>query len=91
VTSSLIVGLTMLMCAAARLLAFLGYAVLATFEPFVRMLLSLLALGGFLTCVIYRFLAHDPRFPLWTMLLLSLSMCALSAAYSVVLRWLGRV
>ena len=88
--SGLIAGVRVLLRAAGRLLSFLVYAVLATFEPFVRVVLALLALGGFVTCGIYRFLLHDPHFPLWTMLLFSFSMCALSAAYTVVLRWLGR-
>ena len=86
----LIAGVTVLLSAAVRLLAFLLHALLATFEPLVRLVLALLALGGFLTCGIYRFLLHDPHFPLWTMLLFSFSMCALSAAYTVVLRWLCR-
>ncbi len=83
-------GLTVLLRVGGRLLAFLLYAVLGAFEPFVRVAASLLALGGLVTCGIYRFLLHDPYFPLWTMLLFSFSMCVLSAGYGVVLRWLGR-
>ena len=89
--SGLISGFIALLASAARLLTFLLYAVLATLGPFVRGLLLLLAIAGFLTCGLYRFLLHDPHFPLWTMLLFSISMCALSAAYAGLLRWLSRV
>ena len=87
--SGLLSGFAFLLIAAMRLLALLLHAVLATLGPFVRLGLSLLALGGFVTCLIYRFLLHDPHFPLWTMLIFSLSMCALSAGYAAVLRWLS--
>src|SRR5690349_17922956 len=88
--SGLTAGVTVLLRAGGRLLAFSLYAVLAAFEPFVKVLLTLLALGGFVTCAIFRFLHHYPHFPLRSMLFFSFSMCALSAAYSVVLRWLCR-
>jgi hypothetical protein len=88
--SGLLAGLTVLVRGGGQLLAFLLYAVLATLEPLVRVVLCLLALGGLVTCGIYRFLLHDPHFPLWTLLLFSFSMCALAAVYSVVLRWLAR-
>jgi hypothetical protein len=88
--SGLISGFVVLLSAAARLLAFLLYAVLATLAPLVRALLLLLAIAGLLTCVVYRFLVHDPHFPFWTMLIFSISMCALSGAYDVLLRWLSR-
>ena len=88
--SGLISGFMVLLRAAARLLAFLLYAVLSTLGPLVRALLLLLAIAGFLTCGVYRFLVNDPHFPLWTMLLFSISMCVLSQAYAVLLRWLSR-
>ena len=89
--SALTWGVIALITAATRLFAFLLYTVLATLGPFVRALLLLLAIAGFLTCGVYRFLVHDPHFPLWTMLIFSISMCALSGAYAVLLRWLSRV
>jgi hypothetical protein len=66
------------------------YAVLATFEPLVRLALLLLALAGLVTCGIYAFLLRDPHFPLWTMLLFSISMCVLWGAYAALLRRLSR-
>ena len=76
--------------AAARFLGFVLYAVLAMFEPLVRLALLLLALGGFVTCGVYRFLLQDPHFPLWTMLTFSISMCVLWGLYAVLLRALPR-
>ena len=47
-----------------KAIRFISYAVLAPFEPFVRFSLLLIAFLGFLACLIYRLLLHDPRFPL---------------------------
>jgi hypothetical protein len=82
-------ALAVLLRAAAGLLGFSLYAVLATFEPLVRLLLLLLALGGLVTCGIYGFLLRDAHFPLWTMLIFSTSMCVLSGLYSALLRRLA--
>jgi len=82
-------ALDVLLRATAGLLAFSLYAVLATFEPLVRLVLLLLALGGLVTCGIYAFLLRDAHFPLWTMLTFSISMCVLSALYSAILRRLA--
>lgn len=93
-TASVLAGLTSgmvaLISAAGRLLAFVLYAVLSTFEPLVRLTLLLLALGGLLTCGVYRFLLRDPHFPLWTLLTFSISMCVLWGVYAVLLRTLSR-
>jgi hypothetical protein len=83
-------GLVALLRAIAGFFAFVLYAVLATFEPLVRLALLLLALAGLVTCGVYRFLLKDPHFPLWTMLIFSISMCVLSGAYAVLLRKLFR-
>lgn len=79
-----------LLSAAARFLGFALYAVLAMFEPLVRLVLLLLALGGLVTCGVYRFLLQDPHFPLWTMLTFSISMCVLWGLYAALLRALPR-
>ena len=83
--TELLLGLSV---AAGRLLRFLAYAVLATFEPVMRLVLLLLALAGFTTCVIYRLLLHDPRFPTGTMLVFSVAMCGLSVGYALMTRTL---
>lgn len=67
------------------LLAFVLHAALATFEPLVRLILLFLAVTGLLTCGVYRFLLQDTRFPFWTMLSFSLSMCLLWGVYSALL------
>lgn len=90
VLTGLASGLMALIRLAGRFVAFVLYAVLATFEPLVRLALLLLALGGLLTCGVYRFLLRDPHFPLWTMLTFSISLCVLSGVYAVLLRTLAR-
>lgn len=90
VPTGLASGLLALLGAAGRVLAFVLYAVLSTFEPLVRLALLLLAFGGLLTCGVYRFLLRDPHFPLWTLLTFSISMCVLWGLYAVLLRSLSR-
>jgi hypothetical protein len=68
---------------AVRLSAF---AMLSTLEPVVRIILSLLALGGLATCVLYRFVLHAPHFPLGRMLLLSVALAVLSVLYGLLVR-----
>lgn len=68
---------------AIRLTAF---AVLSTLDPVVRILLSLLSLGGFATCVLYRFVLHAPHFPFGRMLLLSVGLAVLSVLYGLLVR-----
>ena len=84
------VSLSGLVRAVGRLVGFSVYAVLATLEPVVRALLLLLALAGFATCVIYGVLLRDPHFPLKVLLAFSVTMCVLSAAYSLLVRSLFR-
>ena len=83
-------GLAALLSAIAGFFAFVLYAVLATFEPLVRLALLVLALAGLVTCGVYRFLLKDPHFPLWTLLIFSISMCVLWGVYAVLLRKLSR-
>jgi hypothetical protein len=86
----LLPGLGRVLCglirAGTRIVGFLLHAILATFEPVVRFVLLLLALGGVATCVVYGLLLRDPRFPLGILLLFSLTMCVLSALYDWVVR-----
>jgi hypothetical protein len=68
---------------AIRLTAF---AVLSTLEPVVQIVLSILALTGFATCVLYRFVLHAPHFPLGRMLLVSVALAVLSVLYGLLVR-----
>lgn len=88
--SGLMAVLLALLSAGARVLAFGLYAVLSTFEPLVRLALLLLAFGGLVTIGIYRFLLRDPHFPLWTLLIFSISMCVLWGLYALLLQRLAR-
>jgi hypothetical protein len=72
-----------------KAIRFITYAVLAPFEPFVRFLLLLAAFLGFLACLIYRLLLHDPRFPLAPMLGMSVGLCVVAAAIGAFLRRLS--
>jgi hypothetical protein len=73
-----------------RAALFAIHAVMALLEPIVRMVLLFVALAGFLTCAIYRFLLHDPRFPYGLVLLFSVGACVLWALYATLLRGLER-
>jgi hypothetical protein len=68
---------------AMRLTAF---AVLSTLEPVVQIALSILALAGLATCVLYRFVLHAPHFPLGRMLLVSVALAVLSVLYGLLVR-----
>jgi hypothetical protein len=68
---------------------FVAFAVLSALEPFVRAVLLLLGLAGLAACVVYRGLLHDPRFPLGTMMMLSVGFCVAAAAYGVLVQWLS--
>jgi hypothetical protein len=72
-------GLLALLLYTLRLMTF---AVLSTLQPVVRIALSLLAIGGFATCLLFR-AAHAPHFPLGAMLLFSVAMAVLSVLYSL--------
>jgi hypothetical protein len=73
-------GLVGLLLYTLRLIAF---AVLSTLHPLVRSVLSLLAIGGFATCVLFKCAVHAPHFPLGVMLLFSVAMAVLSVVYSL--------
>jgi hypothetical protein len=66
-----------------------AFAVLSTLEPVVRILLSLLALGGLGACLLYRGALHAPHFPLGLMLLLSGAAAVLSVLYGLLVRSLA--
>jgi hypothetical protein len=68
---------------ALRLTAF---AVLSVLEPVVAIVLSLLAVLGFGTCFLYRFVVHAPHFPFALMLTLSLAASVLLVAYQLAMR-----
>jgi hypothetical protein len=72
-----------------KAIRFVSYAVLAPFESFVRFSLLLVAFLGFLACLIYRLLLHDPRFPLVPMLGMSVGLCVTSAVVGSLVRRLG--
>lgn len=78
-----------LLMLAARVLRFIVFAVLSTLEPVVRIALSLLAIGGFLTCFLYRFVVHAPHFPFALTLTLSVAVCVLLVLYSFAMRALS--
>ncbi|MBS0377227.1 MAG: hypothetical protein JSS29_01975 [Proteobacteria bacterium] len=65
------------------------FAVLGALEPFVRLVLVLMGFLGLTACVIYRLLLHDPRFPLATMLTLSVGFCVVAALYRALVQWLS--
>src|ERR1700730_870026 len=81
-------GFTILLIAAhaARLS---GFAVLAALEPIVRILLSLLAVGGIAMCVLFRFVVHAPHFPFGLMLTLSVGFSVLLVLYYLAVRALS--
>lgn len=83
--SSFMAGLTVALMA-AHALRLTVFAILATLEPVVRILLSLLAMGGFAMCVLYRFVVHAPHFPFGLMLALSTGFSALLALYYLAVR-----
>ncbi len=64
-------------------------ALLIILEPFVCGLLWLSATLGVFTCLFYRLLVHEPRFPFWGGLAFSIGMALLAAAYNGVIRLLG--
>lgn len=72
-------GLAGLILYTLRLMAF---AVLSTLQPVVRIILSLLAIVGFVTCLLFK-AAHAPHFPLGVMLLFSVAVAVLSVVYSL--------
>jgi hypothetical protein len=53
------------------------FAILAVFEPIIRVGLSLLAVVGICLCLFNRYATHAPHFPFWLTLGLSVG-CALA-------------
>jgi hypothetical protein len=72
-----------------RALRFVTYAVFVPFEPLVRVALLLVAFLGFVACLVYRLLLHDPHFPLAPMLGLSVGLCVVAAAIGAFIRRLS--
>ena len=60
------------------------FAVLRTLQPLVQITLFLLAIGGFATCLLFKFAVHAPHFPLGIMLSFSVAMAVLSVGYALV-------
>jgi len=71
------------------LLRGVAFAVLATLEPLVRVACTLLAIAGFVTCLLFKGLFHAPHFPLTLMLIFSVSMAVLAVLYRLVVEWLA--
>lgn len=88
VRSCLTAGFTLLLIA-AQAVRLSVFAVLAALEPIVRILLSLLAMGGLATCVLFRFVVHAPHFPFGLMLTLSAGFSMLLVLYYVAVRALS--
>lgn len=89
VTHYLLLAACSLFILAARLLRLIVFAVLSTLEPVVRIALSLLAIGGFLTCFLYRIVLHAPHFPTGLMLTFSIAVSMLLVLYSFAMRALS--
>lgn len=64
-------------------------ALMIILEPFVCGALWIFATFGVLTCFFYRLLVHNPQFPFWGGLALSIGAALLAAAYHGVIRLLG--
>jgi hypothetical protein len=86
VLHTLLLAARALLVLAARVLRLIVFAVLSTLEPLVRIALSLLAIGGFLTCFLYRFVVHAPHFPFALTFTLSVAVCVLLVLYSFAMR-----
>jgi hypothetical protein len=65
------------------------FSILATFEPVVRISLSLLAMGGFAMCGLHYFVIHSPHFPLGLMFAVSSGFSLSLVLYYLVLRALA--
>src|SRR5207237_10029073 len=74
---------------AARVLRFIVFAFLSTLEPVVRIALSLVAIVGFLTCFLYRFVVHAPHFPFALTFTLSVAVSVLLVLFSFAMRALS--
>ena len=85
VRGGLTTGFTVLFIAAQAVRVTL-FSILATFEPIIRISLSLLAMGGFAMCGLHYFVIHSPHFPLGLILALSSGFSLLLALYCLVLR-----
>ena len=89
VLHTLLIAGRALLVLGARLLRFIVFAVLSTLEPVVRIALSLLAIVGFLTCFLYRFVVHAPHFPFALTFTLSVAVSVLLVLYSFAMRALS--
>lgn len=64
------------------------FAVLALFEPLIRIVLAGFALGGFFAWFVFKELAHARSFPTETVLALSVGCAVLLVVYYMLMRWL---
>jgi hypothetical protein len=64
--------------------------VLAFLEPFVRVVLTGIAILSLLTGLVFEGSSAPPPIPFWVMLCVSLGCVMLIPAYRFVLRWLSR-
>jgi hypothetical protein len=75
---------------ALRALALLVYVVLAMAEPFIGIVLSVLAFGTFAVTVLFGFILQMPFPHRWEMLFASVGFMLLYGAYLGLLSWLQR-
>lgn len=64
------------------------FSVLALFEPLIRIVLAGIAIGGFFAWFVFRVLAHAPKFPTSTVLIVSTGSAVALALYYMLIRWL---
>jgi hypothetical protein len=64
------------------------FAVLALFEPLIRIVLAGFAIGGVVAWFVFKELAHAPKFPSGTVLGLSVACAVLLVLYYMLMRWL---
>ena len=86
---SCVAGGFSLLLIAAQAVRLSVFAVLAALEPIVRILLSLLAMGGIAMCVLFRFVVHAPHFPFGLMLTVSVGFSVLLVLYYLAVRALS--
>jgi hypothetical protein len=64
------------------------FAILAVFEPIIRVALSLLALVGVSLAVFNRYVAYAPHFPFWLVIGISTGCAVALAIYYQLMRFL---
>ena len=64
------------------------FAILAVFEPIIRVALSLLALVGICLSVFNRYVVYAPHFPFWLVIGISMGCAVALAMYYKLMRFL---